>query len=102
VLQGVGQSQGAEEVTEIVGEGMQLQANGVVGELPAGEKRPLDGVLAPFNMQLRRAALIVERDNTRGRPGEIGHDEPKSWIEFARMPIDLGDNPAGFSATGTW
>ncbi len=81
---------------------MQLQANGVVGELPAGETRPLDGVLAPFNMQLGRAALIVEGDNTRGRPGESGQDEPNSGIEFARMPLDLGDNPVGFAPTGTW
>jgi hypothetical protein len=46
VLDGLRQRQGAQKVAQIVGEGMQLLANGVVGELPAGQARPSDGVLA--------------------------------------------------------
>ena len=79
---------------------MQLQPYGVVGELAAGETRPLDGVLALFNMLLRRAALIVECDDLLSRTGEVGHDKPDPGIEFARMPLDLGDDAAGFGPTG--
>ena len=63
---------------------MQLEPNGVVGELPAGETRPPDRVLTLFKMLHRRAALILEGDNTLVRPGEIGHDDPNRLIEFAR------------------
>ena len=63
---------------------MQLEPNGVVGELPAGETGPPDRVLTLFKMLHRRAALILEGDNTLVRPGEIGHDDPNRLIEFAR------------------
>ena len=46
VPHGVGQRQSAQEVTEVVGECVQLQANGVVGELATGQSCPPDGVLA--------------------------------------------------------
>ena len=62
---------------------MQLEANGVVGELPAGETRPPDRVFVLFKMLHSRAALILEGDNTLVRPGEIGHDDPDRLIEFA-------------------
>ena len=51
-------------------------------------------------MLLCRAALIVEGDYPLGRTGPIGHDEPDASIEFARMPLDLGDDPAGHGPTG--
>jgi hypothetical protein len=49
---------------------------------------------------LCRAALIVEGDDTLGRPGEIGHNEPHPRIKFARKPLDPGDDPAGHGPTG--
>ena len=100
VFNGIRQRQCAQEVAEIIGERMQLQPYGVVGELAAGEPRPLDGVLALFNMLLRRAALIVECDDPLSRPSEVGHDKPDPGIELARMPLDLGDDPAGHGPTG--
>jgi len=51
-------------------------------------------VLAFLDVLLRRAALIVEDDNPFGGTGEVGDDEADPWIKFARMPFDLGDNPA--------
>jgi len=100
LLHGIRQRQCAQEVAEIVGERMQLQANGVVGELAAGETRPPDGVLAFFDMLLCRAALIVEGDDTLGRAGEVGHYEPDPGIEFAWMPFDLGNDAASLAPTG--
>ena len=35
---GIGQGQGSQEVPEVVGERVQLQANGVVGELATGQR----------------------------------------------------------------
>jgi hypothetical protein len=69
VPHGIGQGQGSQEVPEIVGECVQLQADGIVGELATGQSRPPDGVLAFLNMLLRRATLIVEEDNPLGGTG---------------------------------
>jgi hypothetical protein len=46
LLHGIRQRQSAQEVAEVVGECVQLQANGVVGELATGQSCPPDGVLA--------------------------------------------------------
>jgi len=46
LLDGVRQRRSAQEVAEIVGERMQLQPDGVVGELAAREPRPVDRGLA--------------------------------------------------------
>ena len=100
MLNGLRQRQCAQEVAEIVGERMQLQPDGVVGELAAGETRPSDGIFPLLDMLLRRAALIVEGDDPLSRPSEVGHDKPDPGIEFARMPLDLGDDAAGFGSTG--
>jgi hypothetical protein len=45
---------------------MKLQPDGVSAELPAGQPRPLDGVLALLDPLLGGAALIVEGDDALG------------------------------------
>lgn len=46
-----------------------------------------------------RAALIVEGDDTLGSVGEVDHDEPDPGIEFARVPLDLGDYATSLAPT---
>ena len=36
----------------------------------------------------------IEGDDIFGRPRHVGDDEADAWIEIARMPFDLGDDPA--------
>lgn len=51
-------------------------------------------------MQLRRAAVIVEGDDPISRTGEVCHYKAETRIEFARTPLDLGDDAAGLGLTG--
>ena len=88
------QSQGAHEVGEIVGQRMKLKSNLVVAEPHARHPGPHNCVLAFPDVLLGRAALIVEGDDTIGRPGQIGDDEADTRIEFAWMPFHLGDDAA--------
>ena len=62
-LHGIGQRQGAHEVAEVIGQCMQLEPDGIVVELAAGQAGPLDGVLAFLDPLLGGAALIVERES---------------------------------------
>ncbi len=55
------QGQRAHEVAEIVGQSVKLKPDLVVAELPAGEARPFDRVLACLDPLHRRATLIAER-----------------------------------------
>ena len=88
------QSQGAHEVGEIVGQRMKVKSNLVVAEPPARQSGPHNRVLAFLDVLLRRAALIVDGDHAPGRSGWVGHDEADTRIEFARVPFDLGYDPA--------
>jgi hypothetical protein len=56
-----------QEITEIVGERMKLEADGVGRERPARQPRPLDRAIAFLDPLLCRAALVVEGDDPRGR-----------------------------------
>lgn len=38
--------------------------------------------------------MVVECDDTLGRTGQVGDDEPDTREEFAGMPLDLGDRAA--------
>ena len=100
VVDGFRQREGAQEVTEVVGERMQLKPHSIVGELATGQSCPPDGVFAFLDVLLRRATLIVEDDDPLGWPGEVGHNEADPGIKFTRMPFDLGDNPARLGLTG--
>ncbi len=88
------QRQGAHEGGEIIGQRVKLKSNLVVAEPHARQPGPHNRVLAFLDVLLGRAALIVEGDDTIGRPGQIGDDETDTRIEFAWMPFDLGDDPA--------
>ena len=100
VPHGVGQGQGSQKVPEVVGERVKLETDSIVGELATGQSCPPDGVLAFLDVLLRRAPLIVEDDNPLGGTGEVGDDEADTWIKFARMPFDLGDDAARLGPTG--
>ena len=67
LLDGLGQGQGAHEVAEIVRQGVKLEPDGVAGERPTGQPRPLDRALALFDLLLACAALVVEGDDPLGR-----------------------------------
>jgi hypothetical protein len=92
VFDRLGRGERAQEVAEIVGEGMKLKADGVGGERAARKPRPSDRSLALLDPLLASPALIVEGDDIRGRPRHVGDDEAYARVEFARMPFDLGDN----------
>jgi hypothetical protein len=46
-------------------------------------------------------ALVVEGDDILGRSRHVGDDEADTRIEFARMPFDLGDDPAWLRPAGS-
>jgi hypothetical protein len=86
--------QRAQEVAEIAGECAKLKANRVGGVRAAGNLRPFDRALALFDPLLARAALVVEGEDVIGAARHIGDDESDARIKLARMPLDLGDDPA--------
>src|SRR5271166_4387148 len=88
----LGRRQRAQEVAEIVGEGMKLEPHSVGGERAAREPRPSDRSLALLDPLLARPTLVVEGDDIRGRPRHVGDDEADARVKFARMPFDLGDD----------
>jgi hypothetical protein len=94
VFDRLGRGERAQEVAEIVGEGMKLKADGVGGERAARKPRPLDRSLALLDPLLASPALVVERHDIRGRPRHVGDDETDARVKFARMPFDLGDDAA--------
>jgi uncharacterized coiled-coil protein SlyX len=93
------QRQPPQEVTQIVREREQLKPNLVVPEVPARQPRPLDRILAFFDPLLRRAATIVELDHLPRPAGHVGHDEPGTRKQLARVPLDLGHHAAGMVPT---
>ncbi len=84
----------AQEVAEIVGERMELQAHCVGGERPALQPRPLDRTLAFLDPLLGGAALVLEGDDALGRAAHVGDDEANARIKLAWMPLTLGNHPA--------
>ena len=60
VLDRLRQSQGPQEVAEIVGQSMQLKANLVAPKAMSREPRPVNRMLAFLDMLLGRASSIVE------------------------------------------
>src|SRR4051794_30199046 len=73
---------------------MKLEADRVGPHRAAGQARPPDRVLALSDPLLCCATPIVEGDHALGWAAQIGHQEPDTRIEFARVPLDLGHNPA--------
>ena len=96
-LRGLRHRQRAHEITDIIGERVELKTHGIGSEGPAGQSRPLDRALSFFDPLLACPALIIERDNALGRPRQIGNDEADARVQLARMPFDLGHDMAGFA-----
>ena len=67
-----------------------------VTELAARQACPLDGVFAFLDPLLGRAALIVECDDPLGGSAQVGYNEPDARVQLTRMPLDLGNDAAGF------
>jgi len=66
----LGQGQRAHEVAQIVGQGMELQANGgCSGTCGHDNRGPDNGVLAFLDVLLGRAPLVVEDDHAPGGDG---------------------------------
>ncbi len=86
--------QRAHEVAKVVGQRVKLKAHGVGGEGTAGKPRPFDWTLALLDPLLAGSALAVEGDNILGLSRHVGDNESDTWIKFARMPLDPGDDPA--------
>ena len=78
-----GHRQCAHEVTEIVGQCMELEAHRVGDEGPARQPRPLDRTLALLDPLLRCAALVVEGDNALGAPRQFGDDKADARVTEA-------------------
>ena len=94
VLDRLRRRQRAQEIAEVVGERMKLEPNGIGGERPARQPRPLDRPLAFLDPLLARPALVVESNDALGRAAHVRHDEADAGIKFSGMPLDLGDHPA--------
>ena len=74
---------------------MQLKANGIGGKAHAGQPRPLQRVLAFFDVLLRRAPDVIECEHPLVRQAAIGNQEADGWEQFAWMELDLGDDAPG-------
>src|SRR5215204_2004460 len=85
----------AHEVPNVIGQRMKLKTHGIGGESPAGQPRPFDRVLALFDVLLARPALVVEGDDTLGRPRQVSDDKADARIQLARMPFYLGHDMSG-------
>ena len=86
--------QRAQEVGEVVGQRVQLEPHRDGSEPHAREPRPLQRVLALFDMLLGGATLVVERQDPLVRQAAVGDDEANGRKQLARMELDLGDHPA--------
>jgi hypothetical protein len=81
------------KLERVIGEGVKLEPHGVGFHRSAGQPRPLHRVLPLLDVLLRSAALVVEGDDTVRGPGQVSDDETDAGIQFAGMPLDLGDHP---------
>jgi len=91
----IGQGRFAEEIGEVVGQGIQLQPHGIGGEAAAGQAGLDDRVLPLLDVLLRRTSPIVEQCHRFRRPAHVGHNEPDARIQRAGVPVDVRYHPAG-------
>src|SRR3984893_14667881 len=75
---------------------MKLETNRVGRERPTCQPRPFDRALALFDPLFARATLVVESNDAFCWAAHVGNYKADTRIKFARMPFDLGDDPAGF------
>src|SRR5271165_3863045 len=76
------------EIAEIVGQRVELEADGVGGEGSARQAGPLDRALALFDPLLCGAAVVIEGDEALHRPRQVGDDKADARIKLTRMPLD--------------
>ena len=83
----LGRCQGAQEVADIVGEGVKLKAGSVGGKRAARQAVPLDRALAFLDPRLAGAAHVVEGDDLNRLPAQVGDDgEVKRKIGTSIQP----------------
>ena len=97
VLNLLRQRQRAQEVAEIVGERVELQANRIVAEAVAGKPCPVDRVLTFLDPLLGCTPSIIKLRHPCSRSRQVGDDEADARIEFTRMPLNLGHNTPGLA-----
>ncbi len=88
------QGQRPHEVGKVVGQSVKLEPDCIVAELAARQPGPFDSVFAFLDVLLRFAALIVEGHDSLRRSAQVSDDEADAGIQFPRMPLHLGDDPA--------
>ena len=86
---------GAQEVGEVVSQGMKLEPHSIGREAHAGQPRPLQSVLAFLDMLLRRSPIIVKGQDPLVRQTAVGDDKSDLWEQFTRMELDLGHDAPG-------
>ena len=80
------QRQRAQEVVDIVGERVELQANRIAAEAVAGQTCPVDRILAFLDPLLGCTPSIVELCHPHSRSREGRDDETEARIELTRIP----------------
>jgi hypothetical protein len=73
---------------------MKLETDGVSDDRTARQPRPLDQAIAFLDRFIADPTLVVKGDDTLVGPRYVRHDEAYARIEFARMPLDLGEDAA--------
>src|SRR4051794_28407007 len=73
---------------------MELKTHGIGGEGTAGQPCPLDRILPFFDILLARAAPVIEGDDALSGSRQVGDNESNTWIQLARIPLDLDYNMA--------
>jgi hypothetical protein len=73
---------------------VELKAHGIGGEGAARQSGPFIRIPPFFDVLLTRASLIIEGDNTLGRPRQV--NEGDAQIQLARVPFDLGHDRGPF------
>ena len=91
-----GQISALQEDPQIVSQRMKLKSNLVLRHALAGQPGPVDRLLAFLDVLLHRAALIVEPNDPVRLHRQVGGDEADAGKQLAWMPLDLGNNTAGF------
>src|SRR5712691_10543084 len=71
------------EIAEVVRQGMELKANRVGGEGTARQAGPLDRALTFLDVLLAGATVVVEGDDARGWPCQVGDDKADARAKLA-------------------
>ena len=90
----LGQISDLQEDTQIVGQGMKLQADLVLRHPFARQPCPVDHLFTLFDMLLSFTALVVKPDDPVWFHRLVGDSETDVGEQFSRMPLNLGDNTA--------